>query len=67
MKEVPCGVEGESLVEVWRRGKVLESAPLWGRARPCCLLDRQGAQAPIDYLIGRGFDDFLLFFDAAKS
>jgi hypothetical protein len=51
-------VEGESLVEVWRGGKVLvacgarpfaegralcqKSAPLWGRARPCCLLDRQG-------------------------
>jgi hypothetical protein len=78
----PCGVEGESLVEVWRGGKVLvaleraplqKGAPLWGRARPsgggrpCCLLDRQGAQAPIDYLIGRGFGDFLLFFDAAKS
>ena len=78
MKEVsrPCGVEGESLVEVWRGRKVLvaleraplqKGAPLWGRARPCCLLDRQGAQAPIDYLIGRGFGDFLLFFDAAKS
>jgi hypothetical protein len=51
----PCGVEGESLVEVWRGGKVLvalerapfqKGAPLWGKARPCCLLDRQGAQAP---------------------
>ena len=54
----PCGVEGESLIEVWRGGKVLvacgarpfaeeralckKGAPLWGRARPCCLLDRQG-------------------------
>jgi hypothetical protein len=43
------------------------------RARPYCLLDWQGAQAPIDYLIGRGlrpfgkFGDFLLFLDAAKS
>ena len=66
----PCGVEGESLVEVWRGGKVLvalERAPLqkgallWGRGRPCCLLDRQGAQAPWR------FGDFLLFFHAAKS
>ena len=72
----PCGVEGESLVEVWRGGKVLvacgarpfaegrapvgESAPLWGRARPCCLLDRQGAQAPIDYLICRGLKHLLI-------
>ncbi len=47
----PCGVEGESLVEVWRGGKVLaalertplqKGAPLRGRVRPCCLLDRQG-------------------------
>ena len=54
----PCGVEGESLVEVWRGGKVLvalERAPLQkgapfarrerpcgGGTRPCCLLDRQG-------------------------
>ena len=54
----PCGVEGESLVEVWRGGKVLvaleraplqkgvplckKGAPLWGRARPCCFLGRQG-------------------------
>jgi hypothetical protein len=32
-----CGVEGESLVEVWRGGKVLValwSAPLCKRARP---------------------------------
>jgi hypothetical protein len=38
-----------------------KGAPLWGRARPCCLLGRQGAQAPWR------FGDFLLFFDAAKS
>ncbi len=54
----PCGVEGDSLVEVWRKwegagcsgvrpfaeGRALckKGAPLWGRARPCCLLDRQG-------------------------
>ena len=53
----PCGVEWESLVEVWRGGKVLvalecafaegralckKGGPLWGRARPCCLFDRQG-------------------------
>ncbi len=52
-EEVPghVGWEGESLVEVWRGGKVLmaleraplqKGAPLWGRARPCCFLDRQG-------------------------
>jgi hypothetical protein len=42
----PCGVEGESLVEVWRGGKVLvalERAPLQKRGR-----------ALIAYLIGRG-------------
>jgi hypothetical protein len=44
-----------------------KGAHLVRRARPFCLFDRQGAQAPIDYLIGRGFGDFLLFFDAAKS
>ena len=47
----PCGVGGESLVEVWRGGKVLvaleraplqKGAPFARRARPCCLLDRQG-------------------------
>ena len=47
----PCGVEGESLVEVWRGGKVLvaleraplqKGAPLWGRARPC-----GGERAPL--------------------
>ena len=48
------GVEGESLVEVWRGGEVercwwlveraplQKGAPLWVRARPCCLLGRQG-------------------------
>ncbi len=53
-------MEGESLVEVWRGGKVLvaleraplqKGVPLWGRARPCCLLDRQGAQAPSGGLV----------------
>jgi hypothetical protein len=41
----PCGVEGESLVEVWRGGKVLVACgarPFGGRARHCCLLDRHG-------------------------
>ncbi len=47
-----CGVEGESLVEVMERWKGAgglwsaplwqKGAPLWGRARPCCLLGRQG-------------------------
>ncbi len=27
------------------RAPLRKGAPLWGRARPCCLLDRQGAQA----------------------
>ena len=73
----PCGVEVESLVEVWRGGKVLvaleraplqKGAPLWGRARPS-----GGGRALVAYLIGRGsspfrrFGDFLLFFHAAKS
>ena len=73
----PCGVEGESLVEVWRGGKVLvacgarpfpegralckKGAPLWGRVRPCCLLDRRGSSP------SRRFGDVLLFFHAAKS
>ena len=50
------GEDGESLVEVWSGGKALvalerffaegralckKGAPRWGRARPCCLLDRQ--------------------------
>jgi hypothetical protein len=73
----PCGVEGESLVEVWRGGKVLvalERAPLQKgasfarRERPF-----GGGRALVAYLIGRGsspsrrFGDFLLFFHAAKS
>jgi hypothetical protein len=54
----PCGVEKESLVEVWRGGKVLvalERAPLQKgasfarRARPL-----GGGRALADYLIGRG-------------
>ena len=56
----PCGVEGESLVEVWRGGKVLVACgarPFAKRARPCCLLGRQGSQAPWS------FGDFLLFLD----
>jgi hypothetical protein len=44
-----------------------KGALLVRRARPYGLFLGQGAQAPIDYLIGRGFGDFLLFFDAAKS
>jgi hypothetical protein len=43
----PCGVEGESLVEVWRGGKVLVA---YG-ARPYCLFDWQGAQAPSGGLV----------------
>ena len=59
-----CGVEGESLVEVWRGGKVLVACG----ARPF-----GGGRALVAYLIGRGsspfrrFGDFLLFFHAAKS
>jgi hypothetical protein len=33
------------------RAPFKEGAPLWGRARPCCLLDRQGAQAPSGGLV----------------
>jgi hypothetical protein len=63
----PCGVEGESLVEVWRwwegagccgarpfpEGRALfkKGAPLSDRARPYCLFDWQGAQAPSGGLV----------------
>ncbi len=59
----PCGVEGESLVEVWRGGKVLvavgraplrKGAPLSRRARPF-----GGGCAPVAYLIGRGLEHLL--------
>jgi hypothetical protein len=55
---------------------LLWSAPLCRRARPCgggralvAYLIGRGLNSStyIDYLIGRGFGDFLLFFDAAKS
>jgi hypothetical protein len=68
----PCGMEGESLVEVWRGGKVLvavgraplrKGAPLWGRARLCCLLDRQGAQAPSGGLVISSFSFMQLRVD----
>jgi hypothetical protein len=66
-----CGVEGESLVEVWRGGKVLVglwSAPLWQKGAPLCL---KGAplwgRGRSCCLLGRRFGDFLLFFQAAKS
>jgi len=58
----PCGMEGESLVEVWRGGKVLvaleraplqKGAPLWGRARPS-----GGVRALVAYLIGRGLKHY---------
>ncbi len=54
----PCGVEGESSVEVWRWWEVAgccgarppeRGAPLSRRARP--LLDWQGAQAPSGGLV----------------
>ena len=73
----PCGVEGESLVEVWRGGKVLvalERAPLQKGApfaRRACPFG--GRRALVAYLIGSGsspsrrLGDFLLFFHAAKS
>jgi hypothetical protein len=52
----------ESSVEVWRWQEAaylvaVGRAP-FQRARPYCLLDWQGAQAPIDYLIGRGLKPF---------
>jgi hypothetical protein len=54
----PCGVEGESSVEVWRWYEVaylvaVGRAP-FRRGHPYCLVDWQGARAPIAYLIGRG-------------
>ena len=70
-------MEGESLVEVWRGGKVLvaqeraplqKGAPFARRARPF-----GGGRALVAYLKGRGsrpsrrFGDLLLFFHAAKS
>ncbi len=72
------GVEGESLVEVWRGGKVLMACgvrPFCKRARPFARRARPygGGRALVAYLIGRGsspsrrFGDFLLFFHAAKS
>ena len=45
----PCGVEGESLVEVWRRW---EGADCSG-TRPF-----GGGCAPVAYLIGRGLEPF---------
>ncbi len=61
----PCGVEGESLVEVWRRWEgadccgarpfeegrapLRKGAPLSRRARPF-----GGGRAPVAYLIGGG-------------
>jgi hypothetical protein len=48
--QVKCGEGRKVLVAVGRaplkKGAPLSRrAPLWERARPCCLLDRQGAQA----------------------
>ena len=54
----PCGVEGESLVEVWRGGKVLvaleraplqKGAPFARRVRPF-----GGGRALVACLVGRG-------------
>jgi hypothetical protein len=48
----PCGVEGESLVEVWRGGKVLVACgarPIARRARPF-----GGGRALVACLVGRG-------------
>jgi hypothetical protein len=67
----PCGVEGESLVEVWRGGKVLVACgarPFGEKGAPLCLkvapLLGRGRSC---CLLGRRFGDFLLFFHAAKS
>jgi hypothetical protein len=48
----PCGVEGENSVEVWR----------WQEVIAYCLLDWQGARAPIAYLIGRGLAPLVVRF-----
>ncbi len=70
MKEVPghvgwkgkvqlkCGEGGKVLVAVGR-APFKKGAPLSERACPCCLLDRQGARAPIDFLIDRGLEHLL--------
>ena len=69
---------GESLVEVWRGGKVLVACgarPFAKRARPFARRARPfgGGRALVACLVGRGsspsrrFGDFLLFFRAAKS
>jgi hypothetical protein len=51
----PCGEEGESSVEVWRWKKVIYLVAVgrapFRRARPYCLLDWQGAQAPLGGLV----------------
>jgi hypothetical protein len=66
-----CWVEGGSLVEVWRGGKVqvdCGARPFGEKGAPLCLkgapLWRKGHSC---CLLGRRFGDFLLFFDAAKS
>jgi hypothetical protein len=64
-----CGVEGESLVEVWRGGKVLVACgarPFCKRARPFCKRARPFARRARSSP-SRRFGDFLLFFHAAKS
>ncbi len=74
----PCGVEGESSVEVWGWYDVAyliaKGRASFRRARPYCELDWQGARALVAYLIGRGFAPllgglviFLHLLVAAKS
>jgi hypothetical protein len=55
----PCGVEGESLVEVWRGGKVLVACgarPFAKRARPFARRAHPfgGGRALVACLVGRG-------------
>jgi hypothetical protein len=54
--------DGRKVLVAVERAPFKKGAPLSEGARPCCLLDWQGAQAPSGGLV-----IFLLFFDAAKS
>jgi hypothetical protein len=57
-----CGEGGKVLVAL-ERAPLQKGAPLWGRARPCCLLDRQGSQAPSGGLVISSFSFMQLRVD----
>ena len=74
MKEVPghvgwkgkvqlkCGV-GRKVLAAVERAPLRKGVPLWGRAHLCCLLDRQGAQAPSGGLVISSFSFMQLRVD----